>query len=144
MTEEREIKRRGPRTARNKVQEMAKAAKHFEKAVEGYAAVAASKYGIEQSSDLKALLEAMTAASEAAKGVYKAFEPHYEAMRQTAELINDKAKLELALKQAMEALRVAGHSDKIPEEFRNMPQPADKPRRGRPPRVAENQAQAVA
>lgn len=148
MSEEKEVKRRGPRKARNRLQEMALAGRHFVKAVEGYASVAAAKYDIEQSEDLSNLLDSMAEASESAKGVSKAFSPHYEAMRKTAELIRENAELAALAKVMVNALETTGHSDKIPAKFRVVAGQAvakqSGARRGRPPKSVAMEQQAVA
>lgn len=128
-----EVRKRGPRKARNRLQEMTFAARNFVKATDNYAVVAAAKFGIEQSQDLNDLLASMGDASDTAKSVAKAFEPHYAAMRREAELIRSNAELEAMLRQTVEALKTTGHSDKIPEQFRIAPQPMQA-RRGRPPK----------
>lgn len=143
MTEPPVIKRtRGPRKARNRLQEMAFAGKAFIKATDNYAGVAAAKFGIEQSADLSTLLEVMSEASEAARSVHKAFEPHYEAIRREAELIRSNAELEAMARSMAEALRTSGHSDKIPDRLKAPIQPLPKPR-GRPPKASNEQAMSI-
>jgi hypothetical protein len=155
MSEEKEVKRRGPWKARNRLQELALAGKHFIKAMEDYPKAASAKFDIEQSGDLSALLDCMAEASEVAKNVHKAFEPHYAAMKREAELVRSNAEMNVLLKQMALALETNGHSDKIPAALRSVIQPpkqavAQHPKptgtgrgRGRPPKVVEQQ-QAVA
>ncbi len=136
-----EIKRRGPRKARNRLQEMTISARAFVKALDGHLSTAADKFAIEQSTDLQNLLIGMEYAIEAAKSVHKAFEPSYAALRREAELVTTNARLEAQLREMAEALRTSGHSDKIPEAFRSAP-PRQK-RAGRPPKVNTNEMHAA-
>lgn len=148
MTEIVAKKTRGPRKARNKVQEMTFSSRAFVKAIEGFGAVAAAKYTIEQSQDLADLLVSLNDASDIAKQAHRAFEPHYTAMKREADLIRANAEQAAMLKQMAEALRVAGQSDKIPETLRvdQTQAPVVARRRGRPPlsAVASSESHAAA
>lgn len=153
MTDIVEKKTRGPRKARNRLQEMTFAGKAFVKAIDGYASVAAAKYAISDSSDLAELLASMSDATEAARGAHKAFEPHFMAMKREADLIRENAEKDAMLRSMAEALRTSGHSDKIPDALKVAPAPAKaapinaptgaRPR-GRPPKLASVPAQQPA